>query len=163
MSSFGASGTNAHVVLEEHRGAPIADTPGEHAFLLSARTPAALRAVVERLLAHLDREPGLPAGAVAHSLAAGRAHFPHRLATTAADLPELVARLRGWLAGEAPEAVLTGETPADPRASADAAALSPDALARAYVRGEVDLFAGAFPPAARVQVCLLYTSPSPRD
>ncbi|MCA1227838.1 SDR family NAD(P)-dependent oxidoreductase, partial [Saccharopolyspora sp. 6M] len=154
VSSFGASGTNAHVVLEEHRGGPVAAIPGEHAFLLSARTPAALREVVRRLLAHLNREPGLPTGVVAHSLAAGRAHFPHRLATTAADLPALAERLRGWLDGTAGPEVLTGETAADPRPADGDRALAPQELARAYVRGEVDRFSASFPAAARRQVPL---------
>ncbi|MFR9728369.1 SDR family NAD(P)-dependent oxidoreductase [Saccharopolyspora sp. MS10] len=154
VSSFGASGTNAHVVLEEHVADRPAEPVGPHPFLLSARTPAALREVVRRLLAHLDREPVLPAGAVAHSLAAGRAHFPHRLATVAADLPTLAARLRDWLAGSAPDPVLSGEAPAGARPANGSRGLGPDALALAYVRGEVDRFAEAFPPAARVQVPL---------
>ncbi|WP_187413120.1 SDR family NAD(P)-dependent oxidoreductase, partial [Streptomyces sp. WAC01526] len=154
VSSFGASGTNAHVVLEEHPAPQVTGAGGEHAFLLSARTPDALRAVAERLLAHLDREPGLPAGAVAYSLAAGRSHFAHRLAVVAAGLPDLAARLRSWLSGTAGDSVLQGETAADPRPVGDVRALAPAALAAAYVRGEADRFADSFAPASRRQVPL---------
>ncbi|WP_344637981.1 SDR family NAD(P)-dependent oxidoreductase [Kitasatospora cystarginea] len=154
VSSFGASGTNAHVVLEEHPAPAVGGPSGEHAFLLSARTPAALHAVVERLLAHLDREPGLPAAAVAYSLAAGRGHFAHRLAVVAADLPALAAHLRAWQSGTVGDAVAQGETAADPRPVGGVRELTPTALARAYVRGEVDRFTESFPPAARRQVPL---------
>ncbi|WP_152603684.1 SDR family oxidoreductase, partial [Amycolatopsis rifamycinica] len=76
VSSFGASGTNAHVVLEEYQRTPAADAPGEQAFLLSARSSDALRSVAGRLAAHLERQPELSAAEVAYSLAAGRAHLP---------------------------------------------------------------------------------------
>ncbi|MEU5417941.1 SDR family NAD(P)-dependent oxidoreductase [Streptomyces sp. NPDC020667] len=154
VSSFGASGTNAHVVLEENPAPTVREPGGEHAFLLSARTPAALRAVVERLLAHLDREPGLPAGAVAYSLAAGRSHFAHRLAVVAAGLPALTAHLRAWQSGTAGDAVVQGETAADPRPVGGVRELTPAALARAYVRGEIDRFTESYPPAVRRQVPL---------
>ncbi|KPC60798.1 hypothetical protein ADL29_27455, partial [Streptomyces chattanoogensis] len=154
VSSFGASGTNAHVVLEEHPAPWPTGADGEHAFLLSARTPAALRAVAERLLAHLDREPGLPADAVAYSLAAGRSHFAHRLAVVAAGLPDLAAHLRSWLSGTAGDTVLQGETAADPRPVGEVRALTPAALAAAYVRGEADRFADSFAPTSRRQVPL---------
>ncbi|WP_037963819.1 beta-ketoacyl synthase N-terminal-like domain-containing protein, partial [Streptomyces sp. PRh5] len=67
ISSFGVSGTNAHVILEQapEADAPEADTdeegtPGLVAtggvvpWLLSARSPAALRAQAERLVSHLE-------------------------------------------------------------------------------------------------------------
>ena len=156
VSSFGFSGTNAHVVLEEHADT-VAATPeagGEHAFLLSARTPAALRAVAQRLLDHLEREPGLPPGAVAYTLAAGRSHFAHRLAVLAPDLPTLAARLGGWLSGGNDDTVSQGETAAQPSPAVDTPALAPAALAQAYVRGQVDRFTPCFAPATRRHVPL---------
>ncbi|MDW8809628.1 SDR family NAD(P)-dependent oxidoreductase, partial [Streptomyces scabiei] len=103
VSSFGISGTNAHVVLEQAPPAPAttADRPEESAgdapvaFLLSARTPDALRAQAARLRDHLghgeDTGPAVPAPrAVARTLAARRPRFTHRavvVGTGATDLP----------------------------------------------------------------------------
>ncbi|MBR8740350.1 hypothetical protein DSY14_01205 [Nocardiopsis sp. MG754419] len=153
VSSFGASGTNAHVVVEEHTRARVADPGGPYAFLLSGRTPQARREVVTRLSAHLDREPEASAGAVAYSLAAGRSHFPYRLAVVASDLRELSAHLRSWLDGGSDPSVLEGATVADPSPS-DRRPSGPDTLARAYVHGEVTEFADGFPHEVRFQVPL---------
>ncbi|SDO73421.1 type I polyketide synthase [Lentzea jiangxiensis] len=93
VSSFGISGTNAHVVLE-HRPRP--DEPERHQrqvpFLLSAKTPQALSAQARRLRDHLAEHPGLDPADVAFTLATGRGHFDHRaavLATGTAGLREL--------------------------------------------------------------------------
>ncbi|MFD9062856.1 type I polyketide synthase [Kitasatospora purpeofusca] len=92
VSSFGISGTNAHLILEaapeepEPSGEPEpseeSDLSEEHTapsdapLLLSARTPAALRAQAARLLdAVAPDAPG-----VARALATGRTHFAHRAA-----------------------------------------------------------------------------------
>ncbi|MEW2200112.1 type I polyketide synthase, partial [Streptomyces griseus] len=87
VSSFGISGTNAHVVLE---AVPVAEPaePGESVepggaarvpYLVSARTPDALRAQIDRLRHHLDRHPGLSPADVGFSLAE-RTQFTHRAA-----------------------------------------------------------------------------------
>ncbi|MYT60126.1 polyketide synthase, partial [Streptomyces sp. SID7834] len=101
-SSFGISGTNAHVILEQ---APVATEsaaePGDDAatgpvvpWLLTAKSPAALAGQAAALLGHLDAHPGLDPRDVGWSLATGRAHFAHRAAVTGTD----PAALRGALA-----------------------------------------------------------------
>ncbi|MFC0112317.1 SDR family NAD(P)-dependent oxidoreductase [Kibdelosporangium aridum] len=78
VSAFGISGTNAHVILEQ---APDRDEPSETSvagplpWLLSARSPEALRAQV----AQLSRVPG-DYRDVAFSLATTREHMPYRAA-----------------------------------------------------------------------------------
>ncbi|MGW8995825.1 type I polyketide synthase, partial [Streptomyces zhihengii] len=72
VSSFGASGTNTHVVLEqaphEEPAAEAPATAGVVPWVLSARSEAALAAQVERLAAHVEARPGLGAVDVAVSL-----------------------------------------------------------------------------------------------
>ncbi|OLF05416.1 hypothetical protein BLA60_36355 [Actinophytocola xinjiangensis] len=77
VSSFGISGTNAHVILEAAPEPAVPERPDAPAgpLVLSARTPAALAAQAERLLAYL---PGEAPGDVGFSLALTRAALEHR-------------------------------------------------------------------------------------
>ncbi|MET9390143.1 type I polyketide synthase [Streptomyces sp. NPDC006624] len=98
VSSFGISGTNAHLVLEEGEPEPAAGTaPAEGPFVwpLSAPGPESLRAQAEALGDFLARAPGTAPEDVAHVLR-GRSRFPHRgvvVADTAQDLAAGLARL----------------------------------------------------------------------
>ncbi|GAA4468610.1 hypothetical protein GCM10023170_082790 [Phytohabitans houttuyneae] len=78
VSSFGISGTNAHVILEEPPAAePVGEpaaTPALVAWPVSARSAAALDAQIERLNA-LPEDARLDTG---YSLATGRSLFEHR-------------------------------------------------------------------------------------
>ena len=104
VSSFGASGTNAHVIL---RAAPARADGMYHAasypVLLSARSDQTLRALVERLADWVHAHPDADLGDVAYTLMAGRAHFERRCGFAVRSLAELSQHLRGWLAdGSAP-------------------------------------------------------------
>ncbi|MGW1142384.1 type I polyketide synthase, partial [Streptomyces zhihengii] len=81
VSSFGASGTNTHVVLEqaphEEPAAEAPATAGVVPWVLSARSEAALAAQVARLAAHVEARPELGAADVAVSLL-GRSGLTHR-------------------------------------------------------------------------------------
>ncbi|EPY92528.1 type I polyketide synthase, partial [Streptomyces noursei] len=106
VSSFGVSGTNAHVVLEQAPDAatPAApDAPARTArslpWLLSARTGPALRDQVTALLDHLDADRAPTALDTAFSLATTRAALEHRLAVvTDPDGTAGRAALTAWLA-----------------------------------------------------------------
>ncbi|MFJ5920981.1 type I polyketide synthase [Kitasatospora sp. NPDC092948] len=104
VSSFGASGTNAHVILEQAPAAPAAsaDTldnepgtpetaPAAVPWILSARTPDALRAQATALYERVVAEPGLSVLDVGQSLAAGRSRFAERAVVVGADRDELLA------------------------------------------------------------------------
>lgn len=96
VSSFGFSGTNAHVILEEAPGRaaePAVQRLPSLLLTLSARSPAALDALAQRYAAQLERD-GQAATAICLAAAAGRSHLPHRLAVNAADAATLAARLR---------------------------------------------------------------------
>nr|AEC04357.1 polyketide synthase [Chitinophaga sancti] len=112
ISSFGFSGTNAHLILEE---APAvvrthAALPG-YLFVLSARTDKQLKAQVSQLLAHLSQDPDANAGNISYTLLLGRKHLLHRIACVARTTRELVNMLKKYLEkGKAPQlytAVLT--------------------------------------------------------
>ncbi|OLF05410.1 hypothetical protein BLA60_36325 [Actinophytocola xinjiangensis] len=104
VSSFGISGTNAHVVLGE---APaVATEPGAAPpvipYLLSARSPRALRDLAHRL-SDEDADPL----SIAATLA-GRTRFDHRAVVVGAEAAELSDGLRA-LADDRPAAnVVTG-------------------------------------------------------
>ncbi|WP_067833275.1 type I polyketide synthase, partial [Actinomadura kijaniata] len=116
VSSFGISGTNAHVILEQApKPKPEPAEPEEHtgpmAWLLSARNETALRDQAKRLLEHLKADPDLDPAAVAATLAT-RTAFPHRAAVIGSTLDEAVAGLRA-LSADTPAANLVQgrETP----------------------------------------------------
>ncbi|MGK3205778.1 SDR family NAD(P)-dependent oxidoreductase [Amycolatopsis sp. MEPSY49] len=117
VSCFGLSGTNAHVIIEEAPDPEDAEeTPRDTAtipFVLSGRTPQALRAQAARLAGHLADTQAEPLD-VARTLAAGRTHLDHRAAVVGRDREELLAALRGFADGEpgALTGVARGETSA---------------------------------------------------
>jgi polyketide synthase PksM len=99
VSSFGISGTNAHVVIEEApaRAAIAPSRPG-YLVVLSARSADRLRRQVERLAAHC-RPREVSCADVSYTLLAGRRHFAHRLACVARDMDDLLVSLTSWLDG----------------------------------------------------------------
>ncbi|WP_203779831.1 type I polyketide synthase, partial [Actinoplanes philippinensis] len=83
VSSFGISGTNAHVVIEEGDDDPrpvAAEPAGPYplVFAVSGRSPAALAEHARRLHERVSAAPGEEPAAIARTLAAGRAAFEHR-------------------------------------------------------------------------------------
>ncbi|WP_151775689.1 type I polyketide synthase, partial [Streptomyces abyssomicinicus] len=118
VSSFGISGTNAHVILEQAPAAepvnearPDDDRPSEPAadpadssagcssWPLSARSGEALRAQAKRLLSRVEAQPQLRPAEVAQALATTRTAFAHRAAITAENPDEFRAALRALAAG----------------------------------------------------------------
>ncbi|HXH10353.1 MAG TPA: SDR family NAD(P)-dependent oxidoreductase [Alphaproteobacteria bacterium] len=104
VSSFGAGGSNAHVVLEEYvPDAPAAVHPsGAPALIpLSAKNEERLMHVVANLHRFLTGEPrpDLNLAAVAYTLQVGREAMEERLALIVSSLDELAERLGAILAG----------------------------------------------------------------
>jgi len=98
VSSFGFSGTNAHLVVQE---VPACLTGhNEHpAYLivLSARSPEQLRQQVQNLLGYLSINRETRCGDIAFTLLAGRRHLSHRLAVVVASINQLEMLLSQWL------------------------------------------------------------------
>ncbi|MGE3277008.1 MAG: beta-ketoacyl synthase N-terminal-like domain-containing protein [Vicinamibacterales bacterium] len=102
VSSFGISGTNVHVVLEEAEPAgPDESGRGVEVLPVSAATPTALAAAARRLATHL-RHARPAMAAVSRTLALGRAHFDCRLAVVAATPDEAAEALERAAARIAP-------------------------------------------------------------
>ncbi len=112
VSSFGISGTNAHVVIEEPPPveAPAAadEPPVRVPVLVSARTGPALGAQAARWADWLGANPDVPLRDVAWTSVAYRPVLEHRAVVTAGDRDELVAALRAVAAGEPATGVVTG-------------------------------------------------------
>ncbi|HZZ66643.1 MAG TPA: type I polyketide synthase, partial [Phenylobacterium sp.] len=151
INALGASGVNAHVVIEEPPAIPPRQTSPDRpcAMVLSARSKDRLRASVERLR---DWCAGEAASAcapcdVAYTLQTGREPMAFRLAVVVTTLAELGAQLESYLADEAnadlflgrlsPSATQRARTAEDlaDRVEAALAASGAAALAALWVEG----------------------------
>ncbi|GAA1938452.1 hypothetical protein GCM10009837_75910 [Streptomyces durmitorensis] len=113
ISSFGISGTNAHVIIEEApQLSPTASTPTEPAELrpvvLSAQDDDALREQAGRWADWLDRHPATPLADVA-TTASRRARFDVRAAVLATGTREAAESLRAVAAGASHPAAVRDE------------------------------------------------------
>ncbi|MFF3862588.1 SDR family NAD(P)-dependent oxidoreductase [Streptomyces sp. NPDC002209] len=118
ISAFGISGTNAHLILEQAPETP-GQAPGQATarpapaavpWVLSARSPEALREQALRLRDRLAADADLPLAGVGPSLVTTRSLFEHRQVVIGADRDELLAALTAAAAGDdsGAAAVVTG-------------------------------------------------------
>ncbi|MFI5833578.1 type I polyketide synthase [Micromonospora sp. NPDC051300] len=120
VSSFGISGTNAHVVIEQPDepapAHPVTDRPDASGLVrtdallwpLSARSTAALAGQADRLARHVRAHPDQPPAALAWSLATTRAALDQRAAIVGADRDDLLAGLDALASGAPAANVVTG-------------------------------------------------------
>ncbi|MGW0754841.1 type I polyketide synthase, partial [Streptomyces sp. NPDC002587] len=110
VSSFGISGTNAHVIVEEApEGAGAQATRTELPALpwvLSAKTPQALAAQAERLLERVTDGPESDPADIGLSLVSSRTAFAHRAVVVGTERSELLRGLTALAQGRNAPAVV---------------------------------------------------------
>jgi acyl transferase domain-containing protein/acyl carrier protein len=102
VSSFGFSGTNVHVVLEEApETEPVHPRSGkrQHAFVLSAKNETALAALARRHASALTGRPDDQLADACFTAAVGRAPMPQRAVVLARSMDELCAGLTALAEG----------------------------------------------------------------
>lgn len=104
VSSFGISGTNAHVILESQPGraephVSASARAGAWVLPLSGKSEGALRAQAARLRSHLGEHRSVPLADWAYSLATTRTHFTRRAAIVVDKLRDLDAALEALANG----------------------------------------------------------------
>ena len=111
ISSFGISGTNAHVIVEQAPATTAAQpercTAPTLPWVLSAKSAAALRGQARRLSTYLQSHPDLDPHDVACTLA-GRSTFDHRAVVLGADRVQLQQGLTELVADEPGPGVTVG-------------------------------------------------------
>ncbi|NUT50342.1 MAG: type I polyketide synthase, partial [Saccharothrix sp.] len=114
VSSFGVSGTNAHLVLQQapepdrDEPAAVRTVTGLLPWVVSGRTESAVRDQARRLLDFSRDHPEATALDIAHSLITTRTAFRHRAAVLGRDRAELVAGLTALAEGRSSAAVVRG-------------------------------------------------------
>ena len=115
VSSFGFSGTNVHIVLEEAPAEqPEGSTPDANQTVqllaISARNEKALKALAERYEQPLSTQAA-PLADVCYTASTGRSHFSHRLAVTASSAEQARERLNAFAQGQPSAGVVSGVLP----------------------------------------------------
>jgi acyl transferase domain-containing protein/NADPH:quinone reductase-like Zn-dependent oxidoreductase/acyl carrier protein len=117
ISSFGLSGTNAHVVVAEAPPEAVGQCPAAspaQVITLSARSQAALTALASSFADCLARTDEQDFADICWTANSGRTRHGHRLAVAAASPAEMAARLRGHANGQPAVLLHTGQVSALP-------------------------------------------------
>lgn len=110
ISSFGFSGTNAHMVIEEAPPRPAASSDLRPGYLiaLSARTTDQLRQQAEQLVSYAKENSAVESLHMSYTLLTGRPHLAHRMICIARNGEQLVDQLSEWLAKGESSSVTSG-------------------------------------------------------
>jgi acyl transferase domain-containing protein/SAM-dependent methyltransferase len=114
VSSFGFSGTNAHILLEE---APEVIKPRDaverplHLLALSAKNDQALNELVQEFSNRLESPAAHPLADICFTANAGRSHFTHRLTVLGEHKEQVRDGLNAFSRHQRVVNVIAGETP----------------------------------------------------
>jgi acyl transferase domain-containing protein/cation diffusion facilitator CzcD-associated flavoprotein CzcO/enoyl-CoA hydratase/carnithine racemase/aryl carrier-like protein len=144
VTSIGAGGMNAHLIIEEHiPGSRMPHPGGAEVCVFSAMTEAALLRLVARMRDFIASAPEPALADIAFTLQTGRTELPCRLAVVAEGCDDLVVKLAAFLAKPASgsrvwytPSTLDREPRFDTvRVAADTGARALDRVATAWVDG----------------------------
>ncbi len=121
VSSFGFSGTNAHVIVQEApaEASPVVATPGDDRRFsllpLSARSPAALIELAQGYGSWMDAHPEASLADVCFTAGAGRSHFEHRAALVVNSMESARESLRALAEDRPATGLLRGDCADKPK------------------------------------------------
>ena len=116
VSSFGISGTNAHIVLEE---APLPSSRvvsverTHHLLTLAAKSQPALEQLALTYKNHLSAHPHMNMGDLCFTASTGRSHFDYRLGVVGTSISELSSKLEDVINGEDSNGIARGKVSED--------------------------------------------------
>ena len=110
LSSFGAGGSNSHLIVEEYRVNRIDEQKNKKEYLLvfSARKEKLLKQLVQSWIQFLKDNDSIHMGDVEQLLQIGREKFNYRIAILATSKKELLLNLNGYLSGSKSDKVKQG-------------------------------------------------------
>jgi acyl transferase domain-containing protein/acyl carrier protein len=114
VSSFGISGTNAHVVVAQAPQLPqdaASDDSSTHLLTISAHCSESLEALARAYKEHLvkSKSSGASMRDICYTASARRVHFDHRLAVVSSSLDDAVDKLEAFLVGESRRGMWSGK------------------------------------------------------
>jgi acyl transferase domain-containing protein/acyl carrier protein len=112
ISSFGLSGTNAHIVVEPpppSNAIPSKDTCPVQVLTLSAKSEEARLESARRFELYLRERGEAPLPDVCYTAAVGRSHFPKRLAVVAETRAQAIEGLSAFTSGQGRAGVFQGD------------------------------------------------------
>jgi acyl transferase domain-containing protein/glutamate-1-semialdehyde aminotransferase len=121
VSSFGFSGTNAHIILEAFQEPEIAGHPlsevrrPRHLLPLSAKTEEALRELAGRYEQYLSASPDTDFRDICFTAGTGRSHFSYRLAVPSASADQAKEKLAAFIAKQDTEDIYSGHAGKSPK------------------------------------------------
>ncbi|TBR57189.1 hypothetical protein B4U84_26495 [Westiellopsis prolifica IICB1] len=124
VSSFGFSGTNAHVVLEEAPRLESVQAEANskmlmerpiHMLTLSAKTQEALKHLALRYQNQLVNNPNLDIKDICFSSTTGRSHFPHRLCVLTESSTQAQQKLAAFAAKQHSTGIFAGQAISQPK------------------------------------------------
>ncbi|WP_408895215.1 amino acid adenylation domain-containing protein [Paenibacillus taichungensis] len=114
VSSFGAGGANAHVVLEEHKLSPANNDEydgGQQLIVLSAKNKERLREYARNLASYVKSSLSqLRLHDIAYTLQVGRDPMEERLACVVNSIDQLVEQLESYINGQSSMVLHKGNT-----------------------------------------------------